>query len=151
MRYLMADQHYLTCLIILLVQLTKQKDKSFIGRHNGCRRIPLHWWPISFYFVASRNRLFTPNKGFVQVYTNDLPILQNKTQDYDTSLYCHRSPQLPVWSSLRSVPKTLFNTSRAIKHIHLGPDPSCTCGPTVQSIGHSIAESVRSTLGTSPK
>ena len=29
------DQHYLTCLIFWSVPPTIQKDKSFVGRHNG--------------------------------------------------------------------------------------------------------------------
>ena len=127
---------------------------NLVGPTAETERQIIHWLPqrlrmtpftsvaISFYFVASWNRLFTQNKGFIQVYNNDLPILQIKPRIMIRHFTAIDHHQLPVWSSLRSVPKTLFNTSRAIKHIHLGPDPSCTCGPTVQSIGHSIAESV---------
>ena len=68
MRYSPADQHYLTCLIFWSVPATRQKDKSFIGRHNGVyfhssaalclRRIPIRRWP--FNFVASWSRPFRP-------------------------------------------------------------------------------------------
>ena len=77
MRYLTADQHYLTCLIFWSVPPTRQKDKSFIGRHNAAyfhssaalclRRMPIHRWLISFYFVASWNRPFTHSIGVCRV------------------------------------------------------------------------------------
>ena len=76
MKYSTADQRYLMWLIIWTVPPMKQKDNTFIGRHNGThchllaalcfRRIALCWWPFSFYFLTSWNRTFRKKLPHVQ-------------------------------------------------------------------------------------